>query len=68
MNSVLRSFLTAFVVFCCGIALAVDRDGDVMDDRWSAIHGITDPDGDKDGDSYSNIREFLYGAEPNDDG
>jgi hypothetical protein len=38
-----------------------DADSDGMDDRWEAAQGVGDPNGDKDGDGYTNLEEFLNG-------
>ncbi len=49
----------------CGLALAIDKDGDGMDDKWEQTHGVTDPAGDADGDGANNLNEFKFGTNPN---
>jgi hypothetical protein len=46
-----------------------DADGDGMADAWEREHGLTSQDasdgnGDKDGDGYTNLEEFLNGTNP----
>jgi 1,4-alpha-glucan branching enzyme len=42
----------------------VDSDNNGMDDRWEAWHGVTDPNGDPDGDGFTNVQEFQRGSHP----
>jgi hypothetical protein len=42
----------------------LDSNGDLLDDRWQTFYGISDPNGDSDGDSLPNLREFLRGSNP----
>lgn len=37
-----------------------DADNDGMDDAWEAANGVTNPNGDIDGDGYTNLEEFLH--------
>jgi hypothetical protein len=50
-----------------------DLDGDSLPDYWervfwSDIAAVNDPDGDYDGDGWSNRDEFIYGTDPTDPG
>jgi hypothetical protein len=36
-----------------------DADNDGMSDTWEARTGLSDPNGDQDGDGYTNLEEFL---------
>lgn len=47
-------------------AWAVDADGDGLNDRWEALHGVSDPDEDPDGDGLDNGSEWRTGTDPND--
>jgi len=46
-----------------------DSDGDDMPDAWELLYGLSvgtdDAEGNADGDSYKNLREYLYGSDPN---
>ena len=41
-----------------------DSNGNGLPDWWEAAYGITDPNGDADGDGQSNIAEYLSGTNP----
>ena len=41
-----------------------DTNGNGLPDWWEAIYGVTDPDGDDDGDDISNRDEYLNGSDP----
>jgi hypothetical protein len=45
----------------------LDADGNGLADAWSAAYGVTDPDGDPDGDRMSNLEEYLCGTIPSDE-
>jgi hypothetical protein len=47
-----------------GVALD-DADVDGMPDGWEAMTGVSDPEGDADGDGISNLREYQFGFDPN---
>ena len=36
-----------------------DTDHDGMDDDWESANGVSDPNGDKDGDGWTDLEEFL---------
>ena len=42
-----------------GGSVYADADGDGMDDTWEARQQLSDPNGDSDGDGYTNLEEFL---------
>ncbi len=44
--------------------VGTDADGNWLDDSWEAIYGLTVPDGDADGDGYTNRNEFRLGSSP----
>jgi hypothetical protein len=44
-----------------------DTSGDGIPDWWKSRYGITNPDGDNDGDGWSNLQEFRNGGNPNQD-
>ena len=44
-----------------------DTSGDGIPDWWKAKYGITNPNGDNDGDGWSNLQEFHNGGNPNQD-
>ena len=51
-------------------SLPVDTDDDGMPDRWESRHGLdpnnaSDNKEDRDGDTYTNIEEFLNSTDPN---
>ncbi|HKQ36748.1 MAG TPA: lamin tail domain-containing protein [Verrucomicrobiae bacterium] len=48
------------------IAAIVDADGDGLPDQWETDNGVTDPDADPDGDTMSNLAEYIAGTNPND--
>jgi len=57
------------LVLYCGTAFAQDLDGDGMSDSWELAYGLelvdaNDAETDLDGDSYSNLCEYLHGSEP----
>jgi hypothetical protein len=37
----------------------VDADDDGMPDAWEVEHQLSDPNGDADGDGYTNLEEYL---------
>jgi hypothetical protein len=39
--------------------LQVDADDDGMPDAWEDEHKLSDPNGDADGDGYTNLEEYL---------
>ncbi len=41
-----------------------DADGNGLPDGWEAMTGLSDPDGDPDGDGISNLREYQLGFDP----
>jgi hypothetical protein len=45
----------------------LDADGNGLADAWAAAYGVTDPDGDPDGDRMSNLEEYLCGTVPTDE-
>jgi hypothetical protein len=44
-----------------------DTAGDGIPDWWKAKYGVVDPNADPDGDGWSNLQEFLMGANPTND-
>jgi len=49
-----------------GKAWAVDADSDGMNDAWEALHSVSKPTGDPDGDAVDNLTEWTWGTDPND--
>src|SRR5207302_1674142 len=45
----------------------LDNNSDGIPDAWELAHNITDPNGDADGDGYTNLQEFLAGTDPQDE-
>ncbi len=41
-----------------------DADGNGLANGWEAMTGVSDPDGDADGDGISNLREYQHGFDP----
>jgi len=41
-----------------------DSDSNGLPDAWEAAYGLSDPDGDADGDGQSNLQEFLENTNP----
>lgn len=41
-----------------------DTDDDGMADVWEALHGVSNPSADKNGDGYTNIEAYIYGIDP----
>lgn len=41
-----------------------DADGNGLADGWEAMTGVSDPEGDADGDGISNLREYQLGFDP----
>ena len=41
-----------------------DADGNGLPDGWEAMTGLSDPEGDPDGDGISNLREYQLGFDP----
>jgi len=44
----------------------LDGDGDGMDDGWETLHGVDDPSGDPDKDTWTNLQECQAKTDPND--
>jgi len=42
----------------------LDLDGDGMSDDWEAYFNVDDPNGNPDGDQYTNLEEYLNGTDP----
>ena len=42
----------------------VDGNSNGMDDAWEATYGVSDPAGNPDGDSLTNLQEYLLGTNP----
>ena len=48
------------------ITIIADGDSDGMDDNWEALHGVSDPSADPDGDGLTNLEEYDAGIDPTD--
>jgi subtilisin family serine protease len=46
------------------ITVIPDADADGIDDDWEAFYGVTDPAADNDGDSLTNMEEYLASSNP----
>lgn len=46
------------------IAAPADTNGNQLPDAWEADYGISDPNGDADGDGRNNMEEFIAGTNP----
>ncbi len=41
-----------------------DADGNGLPDAWESAFGVKDPNGDPDGDGFTNLQEYLGGSDP----
>ncbi len=48
------------------IAAIPDADNDGLPDQWETENGVSDPNGDPDGDTMTNLAEYIAGTNPND--
>lgn len=46
------------------LPLSVDANRNGIPDAWESLFGLTDPDGDADGDGFTNREEYLAGTDP----
>lgn len=60
-NTVTKAYTVATFTPTSGL---FDNNGNGMDDRWEAWHGQTNPNGDPDGDGFTNLQEFQRGSHP----